>query len=154
MPTFPSTTSYIVFCRHGQRLPSRNLSLENVAAAWDWEKHLFPIIDDATNVEGKAELLNKHAQVCKAFPVHSADQQKYNRSTFESPQFVPHDLAHFPFGSLSTTGAHYMEQQGKELKKRFPGLLHFDRSQFEIFSTNYLRTQVTFLFRKPSPSMQ
>lgn len=117
--------SYIVLCRHGQRVPGKKLR------DCDPDRWLpYSLAHSDLSLSG---LFDK-------FPVFS---HVYNG--------VPHDQQKHPFGSLTRHGAQFATTKGAELGERFPlipSILASARSNpfnssVQVHATNYRRTQVS-----------
>ncbi len=143
-------TTYAIFCRHGQRLPSRSLlppsssSSSSSTIESPWEQLVFPY-QSSSNITAEIQDIrhNYFQHISKAFPILSADHIAFDHN---QSQWIPHDVHHFPFGALSILGASYMEERGRELRQKFPLFETFSASEFQVSSTNYLRTQVSVTF--------
>jgi hypothetical protein len=107
---------YVVLHRHGHRAPIRNLFEKNEIDLW-------------CNLLPSSERLQ---QLSKSYPIQS-----------HSGNVPPIDLKYKPLSCLTDLGVNHMISVGKKTNELFP--LMNQSAKFQVFSTNYHRTQVIIL---------
>ena len=106
---------WILFHRHGQRIPTRNIT-SNFAQETALWKSFLPSKDLITKLNSKLKIKT------------------------DSRNPIPWDIASEPYGCLTSEGIGHMYNVGCALRKKYPFIL---RSNFSVRSTNYLRTQLS-----------
>mmetsp|Transcript_28513 Transcript_28513/g.27310 ORF Transcript_28513/g.27310 Transcript_28513/m.27310 type:complete len:430 (-) Transcript_28513:191-1480(-) len=114
-----SVKGYVIFHRHGQRAPAKNLiSISGVLSEETklWEK----LVDD-----------------CK--PLHALVKFMPIKNTLNNPK--ERDLVTFPYGNITNKGMLHLQDIGKQMSNLFP-LLKNTR-EILVLATNYQRTQAS-----------
>lgn len=109
-----SSTSLIVFHRHGHRATGKGIFATDIA---EWSERVCRFGEDK--------------KLDYRFPVIN-----YNVDT------KPVDKNSYPFGAISKIGASHMQNVGKSLLETFPCLHNLTTLRTKVHSTNYQRTQV------------
>lgn len=109
-----TSTSLIVFHRHGHRATGKGIFTTDIA---EWNERVCRF--------------GEHKQLDSRFPVIN-----YNVDT------KPVDKNSYPFGAISKIGASHMQNVGKSLLEAFPCLHNLTALRTKVHSTNYQRTQV------------
>ena len=108
-----SVLGYVVLHRHGHRAPIRNL----------FDKHELELWCNLLPSTAQLDLLSKK------YPIQS-----------HIDNTSPFDLKHKPLSCLTEIGMNHMINIGQKTQQLFP--LMNQSLKFQVFSTNYHRTQV------------
>jgi hypothetical protein len=116
------TKGYIIFHRHGHRLPMKSL-------------------------RGPGILSNdEELQLWKKFLPNSIRLDKLNEITpilLHPNNKIPKDLGTYPFGCLTDKGMNHLNNKGKLIMDKFSNIKHVDMKKIKVYATNYQRTQVS-----------
>lgn len=143
----------IVFHRHGQRAPAKDLSKDSPFVGDLGERDLWlPLMFPRNRfncVDGYGvDSSVSYEQLQTLFPV-----VYYGKNGCEGQSVrTQSDRESFPFGCLTQLGAERMLSVGRSLRRNISTESEAEACQVEVWSTNYLRTQVCFIVQIVSAS--